>query len=107
MVSNASVGVRRYTEPRDLVSLYEASKLASELLSKNVTTSNISYLVQYGRVKRFGTNGNILVSISELKQYYKNHMYTKETAWKKELGSDLNWALSFDQYKKQRQLACA
>ncbi len=100
MVSNASVGDAAYTEPRDLVSLYEASKLASELLSKNVTTSNISYLVQYGRVKRFGTNGNILVSISELKQYYKNHMYTKETAWKKELGSDLNWALSFDQYKE-------
>ncbi len=89
-----------YSEPQDLVNLNEASKLASQLLSKNVTPSNISYLVQYGRVKRFESNGNVLISFSELKQYYRDHNQTRETIWKKELGDDLNWALSFDQYKE-------
>lgn len=100
MVSNVNYLDLSNQEPKDLISVTEASRLASELLSKNVTTSNISYLVQYGRVKRFGSNGNILISLSELKQYYQQHTYTKEKAWKKELGDDLNWALSFDQYKE-------
>ncbi len=100
MESSVYYGDISTSEPKDLISISEASKLASELLAKNVTTSNISYLVQYGRVKRFGANGNVLISLSELKQYYQQHTHTKETAWKKELGSDLNWALSFDQYKE-------
>jgi len=100
MESSVFYGDNSNLEPKDLINISEASRLASELLSKNVTTSNISYLVQYGRVKRFGTNGNVLISMSELKQYYQQHTHTKETAWKNELGSDLNWALSFDQYKE-------
>lgn len=100
MESSLNYGEATSVDPKDLISVTEASRLASELLAKNVTTSNISYLVQYGRVKRFGSNGNVLISLSELKQYYQQHTYTKEKAWKKELGDDLNWALSFDQYKE-------
>lgn len=100
MVYSVNNGEITYPEPSDLINLSEASRIASEMLSKNVTISNVSYLVQYGRVKRFGTNGNVLISLSELKQYYQQHSYTKEAVWKKELGSDLNWALSFDQYKE-------
>ena len=33
----------------------EASQWASEYLEKNVTTSNISYLIQYGRIKKLET----------------------------------------------------
>jgi len=100
MLSSVNCEEMSYSEPRDLINLSEASRIATELLSKKVTTSNISYLVQYGRVKRFGLEGNILISLSELKQYYQQHSYTRENVWKKELGSDLNWALSFDQYKE-------
>ena len=36
----------------ELLSIKEASQWASEFLEKNVTTSNISYLIQYGRIKK-------------------------------------------------------
>jgi len=100
MESNVNVGETMHSAPVDLINLSEASKYATELLSKNVTTSNISYLIQYGRIKRYGLNGNVLISLSELKQYYLQHTNTRESTWKKELGNDLNWALSFDQYKE-------
>ena len=100
MVSNVNVGGTIHSDPVDLITISEASKYATELLSKNVTTSNISYLIQYGRIKRYGLNGNVLISLSELKQYYQQHTNTRESSWKKELGNDLNWALSFDQYKE-------
>ena len=41
----------------ELLSIKEASKWASEYLKRNVTTSNISYLIQYGKVKKYGNNG--------------------------------------------------
>ncbi|MFA7544128.1 MAG: site-specific DNA-methyltransferase, partial [Candidatus Cloacimonadaceae bacterium] len=90
----------RLSEPQDLINISEARQIASELLEKNITNANISYLVQYGRVKKFGNNGTVLISKSELLKYYRNQYNTKEKAWKKELGSDLNWSLSFDQYKE-------
>ena len=36
----------------ELLSIKEASLWATEYLDKNVTTSNISYLIQYGRIKK-------------------------------------------------------
>lgn len=90
----------RLSEPQDLINISEARQIASELLEKNITNANISYLVQYGRVKKFGNSGTVLISKSELLKYYRNQYNTKEKAWKKELGSDLNWSLSFDQYKE-------
>ena len=41
----------------ELLTIKEASEWATEYLNKNVTTSNISYLIQYGRVKKIGENG--------------------------------------------------
>lgn len=54
---------------RKLINLKEASVWASQYLNRKVTISNISYLIQYGRIKRYGTNENPLVNISELKEY--------------------------------------
>ena len=84
----------------DLLSLKEASRWASSFLNKNVTTSNIAYLINYGRIPKIGDNGNILVSIQELEKYYKSHYSRKEIEWKNKLGDDLNWALSFDNLKE-------
>lgn len=85
-------------QEKKLVSLREASKWASQYLNRKVTISNISYLLQYGRIKKYGSNGNPLISIDELKEYYDS--YDKEKKWKKKLGKDLNWHLSFVEYKE-------
>lgn len=84
----------------ELLSIKEASVWASHYLEKNVTTSNISYLIQYGRVKKIGENGLTQIIKEELIEYYKDYKKSKEETWKDQLGDDLNWALSFDQYKE-------
>ncbi|MBN2213987.1 MAG: site-specific DNA-methyltransferase [Bacteroidales bacterium] len=84
----------------ELLTIKEASKWASKHLGKNVTTSNISYLIQYGRIRKIGDNGTIQVSKDELVKYYKSYNGYREVSWKDQLGDDLNWALSFDQYKE-------
>jgi len=84
----------------ELLSIKEASQWATEYLEKNVTTSNISYLIQYGRIKKIGDNGSIQVLKEELIDYYKDQKSTREESWKDQLGNDLNWALSFEQYKE-------
>ncbi len=86
---------------KDLLSIKEASEWASEYLKRKVTISNISYLVQYGRIKKYGSNGNSLVRKEELKTYYD--FINKEHQWKKVLGADLNWHLSFVEYKESER----
>ena len=85
-------------EEKKLVSLREASVWASQYLNRNVTVSNISYLLQYGRITKFGNNGNPLINKDELKDYYDS--FNKEKQWRKILGKDLNWHLSFVEYKE-------
>jgi hypothetical protein len=87
-------------EAADIVSLKDASKWATDHLGKNVSTSNINYLVQYGRIRKFGDNGSLLVSLKELHSYYEAHNMNRKKEWKEKLGEDLNWALSFEQYKE-------
>ena len=82
----------------DLFSIKKASLWASEYLEKKVTTSNISYLIQYGRVIKIGENGTTQVSKDELVEYYKAYKTSREETWKDQLGDDLNWALSFQQH---------
>ena len=57
--------------------------------------SNISYLIQYGKVKRYNKAQNLCVNAEDLKKYYQSHVNWKEKNWKKKLGEDLNWTLSF------------
>ena len=84
----------------ELLSIKEASQWATEYLEKNVTTSNISYLIQYGRIKKIGDNGSTQVIKEELIDYYKDQKKSRQEEWKEQLGEDLNWALSFEQYKE-------
>ncbi|MCF6147576.1 MAG: hypothetical protein E3K37_02845 [Candidatus Kuenenia sp.] len=83
-----------------LLSIKEASEWATKYLSKTVTASNISYLIQYGRICKVGNNGITKVSKQELINYYKSYSGKREISWKDQLGDDLNWNLSFDQYKE-------
>lgn len=84
-------------ETENLVSIREASAWASQHLNRKISISNISYLIQYGRIKKYGANGNPLINLDELKQYYKLSLDT-EKKWKETLGTDLDWHLSFVEY---------
>ncbi|OFX43541.1 MAG: hypothetical protein A2046_01440 [Bacteroidetes bacterium GWA2_30_7] len=84
----------------ELLTIKEANQWASEYLEKNVTSSNISYLIQYGRIKKIGENGSTQIVKQELVEYYAEQKKSKQDAWKDQLGEDLNWALSFEQYKE-------
>jgi len=86
-----------------LLTIREATKWAAKFLNKQVSTSNISYLIQYGRIRKFGGNGEVLIDIKDLEDYYKTHYYTKKDKWKRRLGNDLNWALSFSEYKESER----
>jgi DNA modification methylase len=80
------------------LTIKEASEWATNYIGRSVTPSNIAYLIQYGRVKKIGENGSTQVSQKNLLEYYKS--YSREEIFKERLGDDLNWALSFDQYKE-------
>ncbi len=85
---------------QDLMTIKEASVWASKYIDRNVTPSNISYLIQYGRIPKNGDNGNTFVNRFDLEKYYNLYHETKEDRWKKQLGNDLNWNLSFSEYKE-------
>lgn len=87
-------------ETKELLSIKEASEWATLHTGKTVTTSNISYLIQYGRIKKNSDNSATPVALQDLINYYKSYNAQRENSWKDQLGEDLNWALSFDQYKE-------
>lgn len=84
----------------ELLTIREASEWATNYTQKTVTTSNISYLIQYGRIKKIGGNGSAQVIKQGLIDYYRSYNGHREISWKDQLGDDLNWALSFDQFKE-------
>jgi hypothetical protein len=84
----------------DLLTIKEASVWASNFLNKAVSDANIAYLVQYGKVRKMGNNGSTLVRKNELVKYYRSFYGRREIDWKKKLGEDLNWRLSFDYLKE-------
>ncbi|HPQ09394.1 MAG TPA: DNA methyltransferase [Bacteroidia bacterium] len=91
---------KELTKKSEYLSIKEASEWATHYLGKKVTPSNISYLIQYGRIKKMGDNGSTLILKNDLIEYYKKIKISKQEIWKKQLGEDLNWALSFEQYKE-------
>lgn len=84
----------------ELLTIKEASDWASEYLRKKITNSNITYLIQYGRIRRIGNNGTILINKADLIKYYNSFLGKREVEWKNRLGNDLNWRLSFDELKE-------
>lgn len=84
-----------------LIPISEASKWASDYLDRPVTTSNISYLIQYAKIKKYYDKENkINVNHKELKNYYDEEVIQKQQQWKKKLGKDLNWNLSFSHLRE-------
>ena len=81
-----------------LLTLKQASQWASEYLKKNVTTANISYLIQYGQIETVFENGSKMIPMDSLKKYYGHA--NREIRWKNQLGADINWTLSFEKIKE-------
>ncbi len=81
-----------------LLTLKQASQWASKHLNKNVTTANISYLIQYGHLETSPEKGTTLIPLQSLENYYGQSR--REKQWKDELGDDLNWTLSFEKVKE-------
>lgn len=85
----------------NLVTIQDAARWATDKLEREVSPTNISYLVQYGKVRKHGENGSTMVSLDDLEQYYSSWNGKREAEWKKVLGDDLNWALSFDHLREK------
>ncbi len=86
---------------KEYLSIKQASLFASAYLQKEVTPSNISYLIQYGKIKKHSKNGSTIVDKQNLLDYYKKYNRKREDNWQEKLGKDLNWALSFEHVKEK------
>ena len=67
-----------------------------------MTPSNISYLIQYARIKCVVNNGVKLIPKESLIAYYAAHQKRRETRWKEQLGSDLNCIFPLKRSKKRK-----
>ena len=85
---------------KDLISIPDASTWASNFLNKDVTNSNISYLIQYALIRKFDLEGTLKVSLSDLKKYYETQRKNNIEQWDRYSDKSLNWALAFDKYKE-------
>lgn len=88
-------------QTKQLLTIKEASIWASDFLKREISGSNISYLVQYGKVQKHNGGNSVLVDVDDLKKYYESYSGSRELSWKKKLGNDLNWALSFDNLREK------
>ncbi|MEO6589389.1 MAG: hypothetical protein ABIP06_08795 [Pyrinomonadaceae bacterium] len=56
-------------ETQKFLSIKEASLWASKYIGKDVTPSNITYLINYGRIPKRSESGSILVAKQDLVDY--------------------------------------
>jgi hypothetical protein len=84
-----------------LVTLKDASLWASEFLGRSVSVSNISYLIQYGRIKKYKQNDSLLINLDELRQYYENSF--GDNIIKRKASNGINWRLSFSEYTESER----
>lgn len=89
-----------FEQKNNLLPIKNASYWATHYFNKKITQTNISYLIQYGKIKAIKNNGTTLVNINDLKNYYQSLTSHRQKIWKEKLGDDLNWALSFEDYKE-------
>ena len=94
-------GVKIMQEIKTLFTINEASHWASDFLKRDISASSISYLVQYGRVRKYNGDRSTLIDADDLKKYYESYQGLREINWKKRLGNDLNWSLSFDHLREK------
>ena len=83
----------------EIMNIKEASVWASNYFNKNITTSNISYLIQYGKIPKILGSGKKQIKKDDLIHYYE-YSLNQQRKWQGYCGEELNWNLSFSQYKE-------
>jgi len=86
---------------QNLVDLTQAATWASHYTKRAISATNISYLIQYGRIQRVGINGRSYIDKTELQEYYDS--IDLESQWKQQLGDDVNWQLSFVEFREKER----
>ena len=79
-----------------LVMLNEAAKKIHSILGLDITSINIAYLIQYGKIKKYKLEGRIYVDIDEVENYYRKKVFNKKELWERKIGKKLDWELSFE-----------
>ncbi len=79
----------------DLLSIAEASRWASRKYKRDVTKSNISYLITYGRIRSIIRNGSVMVYRQELLDYYDFEIESQRKAML-QLHHEINQSLAFE-----------
>jgi DNA modification methylase len=79
-----------------LLNLEETIQWVEEYTGKKVKPSNIMYLIQYGRLKNYGSREKPVIRLKELKNYYES-IYLKKP---EDLGDGINWHLAFAEYSE-------
>ncbi len=87
----------------EFLSIREASSVLTEILGRPVSESNISYLLNYGRVNRYEKNGRVFVSLGELLNYFRTRDEELKKKYSNVLGEDVNWHLAFDWVKESER----
>ncbi|MCG2041633.1 DNA methyltransferase [Staphylococcus hominis] len=83
------------------LTIKEAAQFITEYLNENhkinkiVKPSNVSYLVQYGRINKYKEANRIYVDIEELKEYYDQSIVKKNNILLEKLGRSYNPKLTF------------
>ena len=103
--TNSQLSVQQSTlfdEHNDsLLNLEKAAKWATGYTNREITRSNISYLIQYGKINKYGDKRNTFIDKEELRQYYNST--NLENLWNDRNGDELNWALSFENYREKER----
>lgn len=88
--------------PKDpnLFKVRDAAIWASHYTGRKITTSNISYLYNYGKINKYTINGSVFVNIQELKNYFDAN-FKSQTSNKYE--QDTIWHLSFVEYTEKER----
>ncbi len=95
---------------RQLLTMEEAKDWASTYIGRKVSTSNISYLLQYGKITRYSDKdktkasaGRTMVSLPELKEYYDRNVLSVEEKWKLRLGPGVKWEIAFGEISESER----
>jgi site-specific DNA-methyltransferase (adenine-specific)/site-specific DNA-methyltransferase (cytosine-N4-specific) len=67
-------------QTKNLLTIKEASQWASDFLKRDISESNISYLVQYGKVRKHNGGSAVFVDMDDLKKYYESYRGWRESA---------------------------
>jgi len=60
------------TALKQLLTVKEACEWASSFLGHSISETNISCLIEYGKVKKYGENGSTQINANDLKNIIKN-----------------------------------